>query len=80
MRQRQIARQRDRPLTQLFAFLLLLLLQLACLIKLVLGPPQFSAKSFVGRSKLPVFLGQFLSTNSLRVATAKEIPGGFVPG
>ena len=80
MRQRQIARQRDRPLTQLSASLLLLLYELACLIKLVLGPPQFSAKSFVIRSKLVVFLGPSLRPLPLRVATAKEIPGGFVPG
>jgi hypothetical protein len=79
MRQRQIAGQRDRPLAECFGLLLLLSQELLRLIKLLLCPPQFLAKLFVGRSESPSLLGLFLSTRPLRIATSKEIPGGFVP-
>jgi hypothetical protein len=79
MRQRQIARQCDRPLAECFGLLLLLSQELLRLIKLLFCPPQFLVKLFVGRSELPGFLDLFLSTRPLRIATSKEIPGRFVP-
>jgi hypothetical protein len=80
MRQRQITRQPYRPLAKFFVLPLLLPQKLPRPIKLVPGEPQFSAKLFLGRSELPVFLCQLLRPSPLRVATSKKIPRGFVPG
>jgi hypothetical protein len=79
MRQRQVARQRDRPLAERFGLLLLLPQELLRLVELLFCPTQYLVKLFVGRSELPGFLGLFLSTRPLGVATSKEIPGRFVP-
>ena len=54
MRQRQVARQRDRLPAEFFILLLLLPQELLRLVKLVFGLLPFSAKLFVGRSKLAV--------------------------
>jgi hypothetical protein len=66
-------------LAEFFVLQLLLPQKLLRLVKLVLGVLQFLPKLLVGRSKLSVFLGQFLSPSSLRIPASKEIPGRFVP-
>ena len=79
MRQRHIARQRDRPVAECFGLLLLLSQELLRLVEQLFCRPQFLAKLIVGCSELPGFLGLFLSPRPLRIATSKEIPGRLVP-
>ena len=78
MRQRQIAGQREGSLAAFFVFQLLLSQELLRLVKLVLGQSQFSKQLLVSRSELAIFVSQFLSPCSLRIATSDEISGDFV--
>jgi len=80
MRQRQIARQGDRLLTEFFDLPLLLPQELLRLIKLLYCVSQLLSKQFVGRSKFAIRSRLFLSSRSLGIAASKEIPSRFVPG
>ena len=79
MRQRHVARQRDRLLAEFFVLLFLLPQELLRLIKPILGVPQLLSKLFLGHAEFAVFCGQSLSSRALRIPTPKKIPRRFVP-
>ena len=49
------------------------------LVQIVFGVLRLLSQPFVGRSEFAVFCGQFLSSSSLRIPTAKKITRCFVP-
>lgn len=80
MLQRQINRQRDRLLFELFVFLFVLLELLLRLVELLLVFFQLASKSFVVGPQLTIFLRQFFGPSMLSVARSKEISRSFIPG
>jgi hypothetical protein len=79
MRQRQIARQLERPLAKLLVFLLLLMQSLLSLLSQCFGSMPLFGKSAVLQLEFSVLFGEPFGAGTLRVATPKQIPCGFIP-